>query len=386
LIGTFVIVCYVRPFYNWDMLAYVALARDDGSADFVEVHRNLYADLATVVSAEQYNILTGILPGKGSLPREAKDRKYMAEVARDAAAFREQLPFYSVKPVYPMLISLLGFLSIDHFHASVIVTLTAYVLVCALVWHWLRRYHASKVTAAFAALVVLTSPLATLARTSSPDLLSVWVIALSTYLLLEHRVIAWAIALMLLSIPIRPNNAVWVVVMTGYLAVWAPTTIRINRWVAAGVAGAAVAVYVALTQLAEFYGLSTLFYVATVEYLPRPATFVSPLGPLDYARVYIEHLWSTARGVAVVFALIAALALTLLRRAGDLRNSAFAHIVLIRLATPIPLWLVNPPIFDRLAAVQYLIVVVIAIIAAGSRQHATLAPVPAGVGRGRGEA
>jgi hypothetical protein len=191
---------------------------------------------------------------------------------------------------------------------------------------------------------------------------------------------------MLLSIPIRPNNAVWVVIVMGYLAVGAPTTIRINRWVAAGVAGAAVGVYVALTQLTGYYGFSTLFYVNTVEYLPKPATFVSPLGPLDYARAYIEHLWSTANGVAVVFALIAALALTLLRRAGDLRNSAFAHILMICLATAIPLWLVNPPTFDRLAAAQYLLVAVIAIIAAGSRQNATSAPVPAGIGRGRGQA
>jgi hypothetical protein len=197
---------------------------------------------------------------------------------------------------------------------------------------------------------------------------------LSTYLLLEHRAIGWAIAVMLLSIPVRPNNAVWVLIMAGYLAMWAPIAIRINRWVAAGVAGTAITVYIALTQRAGFYGFSTLFYVSTVGSMPRPATFVSPFGPLDYVREYISFLplgsFDLARDIAVVFAIVAALALIRLGRARALRDSPFAHIVLICLASAIPLWLAHPTAFNRLAAAQYLLVVVVAIIAAGTRVRA----------------
>src|SRR5712692_9014805 len=82
LVGSIVTVFFFRPAYNWDMLAYVALARDDGSADFAQVHRDLYADLARVVPSDQYDVLTG----NSQLTEAVKDRAYRAEVARDAAA------------------------------------------------------------------------------------------------------------------------------------------------------------------------------------------------------------------------------------------------------------------------------------------------------------
>ena len=51
-------------------------------------------------------------------------------VANDLKIFADQLPFYTVKPVYPALMSLLYRVGVNPVTASIAISATAYAAIC----------------------------------------------------------------------------------------------------------------------------------------------------------------------------------------------------------------------------------------------------------------
>ena len=139
LLMLLVLVAYaqIRPVNNWDMLAYVGIARSIEVNDADELHAEVYRLLRRSVPASDVEALTGTSSeATTSLP-------FLAATANDPRAFTQQLPFYLVKPAYPLLIAGVSLLGVDPFDASVLIASAAYVAFALLLVAWLRRYHPS---------------------------------------------------------------------------------------------------------------------------------------------------------------------------------------------------------------------------------------------------
>ena len=372
LLMLLILVAYaqIRPVNNWDMLAYVGIARSIEVNDADELHAEVYRLLRRSVPASDVEALTGTSSeATTSLP-------FLEATANDPRAFIQQLPFYLVKPAYPLLIAGVSLLGIDPFDASVLIASAAYVAFALLLAAWLRRYHPPLLAYGLATLLVLSPPFSILARLSTPDSLSLLTIVASAYLLVERRRAGIALTVAILSIFVRPNNAVWVILLAAYVAFWVPSTWRPPRWVAAGAAGAALAIYGGLTWWAGYYSFPTLFYHALVEYLAYPADFTSPLTLLDYPRQYVHELLAFQYGSALLFLFIASAGALALARVGGPERNLMSGILVLALVAAGAQWLAYPIEPERILVSQLALIAVVLAVALGTRR----VPQPIGVG------
>lgn len=262
-----------RPTYNWDMVAYVAVALLDEGTAADRVHDVTYDLAKQAEPAAAYADLT-----------DGND--YRRLVAGDAARFAEQLPFYTVKPVYPWLMSLLHRAGIELVAASVAIAAAAYAGISLLLYIWLVRWLKPLVAVPVMALLALCPYLTPLAHLSTPDSLSVLTLLATLFCLTEAISVAAGLVLLALAILVRPENVVYAVVLPAWLA-W---TGRLRPLRAAAAILVMIAVYLATTRWSGNYGWTTLFYFTYVDDTIDLARFVSPLGLGDYVRIYVQQI------------------------------------------------------------------------------------------------
>lgn len=350
----------LRPVNNWDMVAYVGIARSIGSTDTAALHDEVYELLEASVDADSYRALTAT----GSERTSAAP--FLAETASSSRAFAEQLPFYLVKPAYPLLIAAADQLGMNPFAASVLIASLGYVAFALLLLVWLQRQLAPLVATGLAILIVVSPPFAILARLSTPDSLSLFVIVASAYALAVRRAPGIALGLSLLGILIRPNAAVWAVLLAAYLLVLARGRDRPARWLPIATMVAAIIIYVGLTRWAGYYPYPTLFHHALIEYLPYPAEFESTFGILDYARQYVHELLAFQYGAALLFLPLAAIVLLARRHLGGPSTDLIAGLTVLAILAAAAQWIVYPIEPERILAGQLAVILIgLALTAAG---------------------
>jgi hypothetical protein len=247
-------IAWARPFYNWDMLPYVALAYRFQGASVVESHERVYEEVRRVVPPEQFLLLTEAEP-------------YRIEVFRSPEAFGQQLPYHTVKPGYPFLISLLDRLGMSPVWASVALARAGYILTGIILLLWLWTVVPVGVAVVGAWVMMSLPSVIQLARLSSPDSLSTACVLAALYLFFAPRKRHVALAVLVVSLALRPDNLLWLGLL---LAVW--KILEEGRWRSV-VPWAALGMTVYLVQagVSGMYGWQTLFYVNFVERLPYPA-------------------------------------------------------------------------------------------------------------------
>jgi hypothetical protein len=304
-----------RPAYNWDMVAYVAVALIDQGEPVDRVHDETYAIVENAVPSATYADLTA-------------SSEYRRIVAGDAARFVEQLPFYSVKPVYPWLMSLLHRAGIGLVAASVALSAAAYAGICLLLYAWIARRMRPLAAVPLAALLALCPYVTPLAHLSTPDGLSVLVLLSAVFCVIEGCWSMAALALLPLAVLVRPENIVYAIILLAYA-----TAARILRPLPTALAAlAAVAAYIVTTRWSGNYGWTTLFYFTYVDQTIDLARFASPLGLDDYARIYVQQLdkeiFLASEGLPL-FLLVGFGAFLLAWRRADWRRDRPLHLILL---------------------------------------------------------
>src|ERR1700681_3551732 len=83
---------FVWPSNNWDMLPYAGVIASWQTSDADAIHRDAYASIGGL---PEYAVLVGTAP-----PSEFKH-----DIFSDSIHFVQQLPFYSIKPLYCLLLA-----------------------------------------------------------------------------------------------------------------------------------------------------------------------------------------------------------------------------------------------------------------------------------------
>ena len=348
----------LRPENNWDMVAYVAISRASQADDITQLHRDVYAELEQSVSTADFEALTA----SGDVLTSSEP--FLVATASDARAFAQQLPFYLVKPAYPLLIAGLATTGLNPFAASVLIASAAYAGFGLLAWSWLRRHHPPIIGTLLTALLVISPPFMILARLSTPDSLSLLVILASAYAIVSRRA-GLALGLCLLAVLIRPNNAAWAVLLALYLATAAPPAVRPRRWVPLLTIALVGVLYVGITRWAGYYPLPTLFHHAIVEYLPYPAEFVPTWGLREYARQYVHEFLAFQYGGALFFLFVGGVVLLGLRSAHGSAHDPLTGLVALAVLASAAQWAVYPIEPERILAGQLAIIAIALAIIVG---------------------
>ncbi len=350
------------PAYNWDMLAYAAIALDEGDADVR--HQRLWRYVERDVPPAKIALLRAQNPADLSDFRPSDTVQYRRVTAADPAAFAEQLPFYAVKPLYPIAIAaaaglidgVSGWLGKPSDVGPVLVS----VLIAKFSWmafgvtvFLLLRLRLSNSSAALATITGMVLPTVHgLSGYSSPDALSAMFIMLGFVLALRDPSRLWTIAAagaVLLGVAARPEN----VVLLGLMLTWFLWNSRIRfRWaVVVGMAG--VCWCLLLSRLANNYGWAVLLHHSFVDFAEFPSRLKPQLSFSLLFQLYVSKLGASQAFFQFMGLGLFVAAIRLALRGQQDRLAQALCVMLVFMAAH---WLIFPDQKDRLMVAPYLFI------------------------------
>jgi hypothetical protein len=185
-----------HPLYTWDIVPYVAAAMSAQISDPIALHSATYQILQSTLSEAEF---TGLISGP-----------YAADLSQNPEHFASQLNMYYVKPLYVAVLQGAALLGANPITAIRGVSLLSGLLVCCLIFHWLKSVTSFKTAAILVILFSLTARLIDLSRVPTPDNFSALIILLGVYLLLVKQWLVPAVIILAASILVRTNNMVFV--------------------------------------------------------------------------------------------------------------------------------------------------------------------------------
>lgn len=190
--------------WTWDVVAYVGAALSWQGGDAAAVHTRTYELLRRELSAPVYESLVA--------------GPYASAMASSPTEFQSQLDMYRIKPLYTGILSILGAVGFSLVDSSVFLSVVPALLLCGLIYIWLRGCMPAHFALAITILLSLCSRLFDVARVVLPDSLSALILVLAIYLLIERQsALRWSLILLTLSILVRTNNILFVVPLLAFM-------------------------------------------------------------------------------------------------------------------------------------------------------------------------
>jgi hypothetical protein len=325
----------LQPQYTWDMLGYVGAATS--STDAVIIHDAALDALRSVRST----------------PDLQADNPYRVDVAANPYHLTEQLPFYSIKPVYVALIRGLHREGLAFPRAMVTISAASNFVLAVILWFWLAPYLNGLATAATCTLIMLSPNILVLSRWATPDCLATAVAALGLYLILERKAYFWGSAVLTFNVWIRTDA----LILAGLVFVVLFSLRKLDFWQAATLCVTALGSYYMINHFGGSYGWPTLFYNSFFGGIVAPAETVVHISTSAYLHQIIRgsYVWLIEGGFAL-YLLIGVLALWLNR------FSIYSHMTATVLGARVISYLLYPNGDQRYTGVLYVIVLVALVI------------------------
>lgn len=329
-----------RPDYDWDDFPYLAIALSYGGTAGGLLHEQAYGIMRDTVPKATMDSLTGIVTSESlaatSSTTTIGDPVFRQEMARDSEKFLAQLPFFSVKPIYPALMAVGHLCGLDLMTSGFLVSVLAYVGIGIVLYLWFSEWMPSFVALSIMALLVINPWLVIIARRLGPDILSIFALMLGGYLAfgyddynspqkLAGRPLAASIVF-LVAIAIRPENALYALLLVLYLWIGRSLTITPAAFLMVG----AFVIYFGITMIFGHYGWHTLFYFSFVNKSAALSDGQPHLGWLDYMNFYLGRLDRIlmGQGELPIFALVGLGGLLLKFGLKPLRDK-YVHLILL---------------------------------------------------------
>ncbi len=239
-----------QPHYNWDMIMYIAIAKSYEEPDMKKLHSFTYSEVKKAVSDQVFTSLT--------------QGYYRHDIYTDLTAFKEQLHFYRVRPLYSALIYLfykcgMGIAFATHFISGLSIALGIILL-------YLILY---PIVPSILSLPILALcyffPFSGVAGLSTPDGLAFLVILLSVFFYFKNRTLD-----LLIFAPImifaRSELILFVVPLLMSILITKPSLRRIT-FLSISVC---ILSYIALAYLTKYPGWATILHHTFVQSLTHP--------------------------------------------------------------------------------------------------------------------
>jgi hypothetical protein len=326
----------LQPEYTWDLLGYIGASVD--STDARTVH-----DVA----------FDAIRPFAAKKDIQA-DNPYRADVAANPYHFAEQLPFYSIKPVYIALIKGEHRLGMSFPRAAVAISAISNFLLALLLWRWLSCYLDGLPLAASCTLIMLSPNVLELSRWATPDCLATFAAALALYLVLERKLYFWGSSFLILDIWVRTD----VLVLAGIVFLVLLLRGKLDFAQFATLSFLSLASYFTINHFAGNYGWPALFYNSFLGGLTAPGETLVHFSRSAYVHQVVRgaYLWLIS-GSFGLYLLLGGLAVWLHRA------SLYSDIVAAVLGARAVSYALYPNGDQRYTAVLFVVIPVALVIA-----------------------
>ncbi len=309
-----------RPYYNWDMFPYMAIAIGHESVPFDSTHREVYRIARATLPPADFDAISTRQP----------------DLMSDAAAFEGILKYYTIKPGYNLVVAGLCSLGINPVTATALPSAVSYFLLGCLLLFWTLHTGPAGPAGLFTLVIALAPSLIDLARYSSPDMLCALISTAGIMLILAARPIT-GMTFLLAAVWIRPDAALLLAIAT-----FALTMSSNLRWPAA-----AVFLLAAIGSILFLFKGSSLFS----EYLLLESS------ANDRMSAYLEGMGSVFRSYTIPAIVLSAVLLQF--RKALRKNDPGYWLVLAASATLFARYLLHPFVEDRFHLPAYSLILLI---------------------------
>lgn len=257
------------PRHDWDLIGYVASVYKADGLDGKELKAAVYEDVLSEVGGKEFSLLTG----------GGEYGEYRATVYRDPQALEEQIPFYSIRPLYLVAIKLLHFLSGSYSSASCLAS-TLFASLCVLAASGILAQQG--IPQIFLPAILVFSGLPHISRYATPDSLACLFSLGLVFFFLKRSTFSLVLAALL---PLVRTDFVLLSLLFAVVAFW----FLPRRWVVLS-ALSAVAFYIAVNKMNGNYGYLTVFNFTFLGFDPYPASMEISTDAGEYAGVYAKGL------------------------------------------------------------------------------------------------
>jgi len=322
---------FVQPQYTWDLLGYIGCSVD--STDPKVIHRAVFDAIRPVSSSPEIQV---------NIP-------YRVDVATNPYHFAEQLPFYSIKPIYVALVKVTHRAGLPFPKAAVAVSAAANFALAVLLWQWLGAYLSGWTLAAACILIMLSPTVLPLSRWATPDALATVVAALALYLILERRLYFWGSSLLLIDVWVRTDA----LVLAGIVFATLLLLRKLDLVQFASLSALALGSYFAINHFSGSYGWAALFYNSFLGGLPAPGEAVLHFSRSAYVHQIIRgsFLW-LVYGSFALYVLLGSLAIWLSR------SAMYSYMIVAALSSRVVSYILYPNGDQRYTAVLYVLILV----------------------------
>ena len=273
---------YRYPDNAWDMLGYMGVIASWRTTDASSIHEEAYS---AIRSKPKYAALVG---------NDATSEIHR-DVAHDSVHFVQQLPFYSIKPLYCIAAAGLHRAGFSLPGSLLLISLFSFICYALVAWVWLRKYIGQPWCTIFSGLLILTPPLFHLGRIGTPDALELLLLVSGLYLLLEHSKAGAGCTLFLVAIWVRPDAIVFVGLL--FCVLFFLQIIDVTEWVT--FCALALISYGLIQVCARPYPWGVLFQNSFIGILPAPGDAVVHITPRIYASITARNAWALVKSFSI---------------------------------------------------------------------------------------
>jgi hypothetical protein len=274
-------VAWFNPFYNWDIIPYTALV-DTASSDPVKLHDAAYRAVSVEVPPQATPVLLATGP----------DPEFRRNMAKNPWHFAEQLPFYSVKPFYILVLAAIRGAGLGAITAARIISLVSFAAFGIVLFLWLRPLTGALLASISSCFLLATAEFLGGGAQTEPDALFSALALAGLYLIFARKKLFPGWCLLALVPLVRSDGLVLVALMVAYLAFKSP---GFSWRYGLTILAVEILTSLAVGRLGGDYSFQTLFYHSFVNRLVAPAESIVHVTASDYFHaLYIFVLGSLA--------------------------------------------------------------------------------------------
>lgn len=335
--------CFKRPLYNWDLLPYSFLILKMDGHDDKKAFNYTYDAAKSKLPPATYHLLTD------------STNAYRYTLSNNDVAFREQLPFYVVKPLYTSLSYVAYKSGLALPQATLLPSFISYLLIGLLFFRWLGLYLPWAATFFVSLLIMASSPLIEIAKLSTPDCLSAFLLLGSFYFIVEKPSLSLALVCMCLSIFARMDNIIMCFLLMSGIFVSKIWSKRLSLTGFLLSIGLFIFCYFMVGLIAWRFGWSVFFYNDFARHLHPVYGSKTGFAFKDYFRLMYEHVMSAVNhSYFTIFMALHALNFFLVKK-----QSLDRLLVLLIPLILLVRFILYPDISDRFYVAYYLVIVVL---------------------------
>lgn len=339
---------YKNPAYNFDMLGYMALViKMDQNSSIQVIHDSAYQAAKQNIPADEYRKLT-------------ETPSFRKKFETDAGQFEKILPNYIVKPLYLWCCWLFYRSGLALTTSTVLPSIVAYMLLGLVLFYWFTKHLRLFIAFPAALLVMLSGFVTSVARLSTPDMLSALLLVAAFYFIIEKRNSGLMLFFFLLSILARIDNVITCFFMISFLTFtkkWKAISLKQYIIVCLLLAITYIAVVLPVTE----FGWNILYYTQYARHIDYSRDFEQPVSFLSHISTIYSKL--VAGFMSTHFTLFAFLGvLIFIGKKFSFKEFSFDQsVLLVLITTGLLKFVLLPDLSDRFYIGFYFIIIVLLI-------------------------